>query len=123
MSAMQLLILIMEKACLHILEKMNVDAGIYMKKMCDEFNQRRKSSSVCKATDFCKKRRKIKRARRNYKQGKLVEKEGNRRLLIFDFILYIIYFLDFSVFQVFGIRVGSYLGEFLSNCPQTFAVC
>ena len=74
---MQSLLLIMDcMVCFGILEKMNDDHGIYMKKMCDEFTQGRNWSSVSKATYFSKKRRKIKRARKNYKQDELVEKEG-----------------------------------------------
>ena len=66
-----------------------------MKKMCDEFKQRRESSSVYK----------IKRARKNYDQEKLVEKEGTRRLLIcywtvtsFVYSLYIIYYMYIYIY-------------------------
>ena len=64
------------KATLDIFKQVNVEPGFYTTKMCIDSNRKRKSLSIFKVSDDAKKRRKIKRAQKNQKHDKHIEKEG-----------------------------------------------
>ena len=48
-----------ERHPLNILTELNVETGVYMTKLCDELDRRRKSLSFCKSTEDSKKRKTI----------------------------------------------------------------
>ena len=111
-----------KQACLDIFENMNVDLGIHMKKMCGESKQRRKSSSIYiyKATDSCKKTRKLKGARKmiskinllGKKEPVMTQEDINYCLVtLFVYYLYMISFFDFSRVRYTGRII--FLGIFI----------
>ena len=65
-----------KKACIDILEQLNLNPGYHTKQMCQNENKKRISLSAYKVTDMCQKRRKILRARRRHVQDVNIEKEG-----------------------------------------------
>ena len=64
------------KASLDILGELNVQPGTYTKIMCQNINEKRKSSSQYKASSPIKKRRKVIRGQKKHMQDKNIEKEG-----------------------------------------------
>ena len=65
-----------KKACVDILEHLHLKPGYYTRQMCLSENKKRISLSIYKASDICKKRRKILRAKRRHVQDVHIEKEG-----------------------------------------------